>query len=136
MTERTKAAKNLQSRKSSACRFRSLRRKNTPRTPHRRHQRVFTHAVEATSWSIRSTSERKNSRIGKVMLSRQREFCSAVRLFVPTRAERNLFRLCRVQPNLVHLCTNSHTTILFCSRCPAYSDRQSRKRKVNLFLSL
>ena len=31
---------------------------------------------------------------------------------------------------------NSHTTILFCSRCPAYSDRQSRKRKVNLFLSL
>ena len=36
---KTKAAKNLQSRKSSAFRFRSLRRKNTPRTPHRWHRR-------------------------------------------------------------------------------------------------
>ena len=47
---------------------------------------------------------------------------SAARLFVPTRAERNLFRLCRVQPNLVHLCTNSHTTILSASRYQAFHD--------------
>ena len=95
-----KGGKNLPNRKSSACRFRSLRRKNTPRTPHRRHRRVFSHTVEATSLSIRSTS--------------------AARLFVPTRAERNLFRLCRVQPNLVHLCTNSRSTILSASRYQAF----------------
>ena len=35
-----KTERNLPNRKSSACRFRSLRRKNTPRTPHRRHWRV------------------------------------------------------------------------------------------------
>ena len=45
---------------------------------------------------------------------------SAVKLFVPTRAERNLFRLCRVQPNLVHLCTNFRTTILSRCQCPVY----------------
>ena len=44
---------------------------------------------------------------------------SAARLFVPTRAERNLFRLCRVQPNLVLLCTNSRSSILSASRYQA-----------------
>lgn len=38
MTAKTNPAKNLPRVKSSACRFRSLRRKNTPRTPHRRHK--------------------------------------------------------------------------------------------------
>ena len=47
---------------------------------------------------------------------------SAARLFVPTRAERNLFRLCRVQLNLVHLCTNSRSTILSASRYQAFHD--------------
>ena len=73
-------------------------------------------APTAQMLSIHSTSERKNSRIEKVTLPRQREFCSvAVRLFVPTRAERYLFRLCRVQPNLLHLCTNFPTATLFLS---------------------
>ena len=31
-------------------------------TPHRRHRRVFSHAVEATSWSILSTSAARNFR--------------------------------------------------------------------------
>ena len=31
-------------------------------TPHRRHRRVFSHAVEATSWSILSTSAARSSR--------------------------------------------------------------------------
>jgi len=33
--------------------------RTTARTPHRRLRRVFSHTVEATSWSIPSTSERK-----------------------------------------------------------------------------
>ena len=60
MNAKTKAAKNLPRAKSSACRFRSMRRKNTPRTPHRWLRCVFSHAVEATSWLIRSTSAARN----------------------------------------------------------------------------
>ena len=37
---------------------------------------------------------------------------SAARLFVPTRTELSLLKLCRVQPNLVHLCTNFHIATL------------------------